>query len=57
MRAYYFTLAKWAIEDLQKKRVKISTITGLNDPFELAACRFPGEEAKMSYLITGQIYF
>ena len=35
MRAYHFLSAKWALEDLEKKRLKIATFNDLNDPFEL----------------------
>jgi hypothetical protein len=35
MRLYYMTAAKWAPVILREKRLKISTIPELNDPFEL----------------------
>ncbi len=35
MRAYHFIAEKWAKEALKKKRLKVSNINTLNDPFEL----------------------
>lgn len=37
MRAYRFLCAKYALQALEEKRLKISRIDQLNDPFELAA--------------------
>jgi hypothetical protein len=34
-RVYKFTAAKYAISSLQNKRLKVSTIADLNDPFDL----------------------
>jgi hypothetical protein len=35
MRAYHFLPAKWALDDVAKRRIRISEIDQLNDPFEL----------------------
>jgi hypothetical protein len=35
MRVYHFLSAMWALDDIRKKRIKISVIDQLNDPFEL----------------------
>ena len=35
-RLYYFTSATWAIENVVLKRLKISDINSLNDPYELS---------------------
>lgn len=35
MRVYHFLPANWALDDIEKRRVKISEIDQLNDPFEL----------------------
>jgi hypothetical protein len=35
MRVYHFLCAMWALDDIRKKRIKISVIDQLNDPFEL----------------------
>lgn len=37
MRVYHFLDAKWAEDDLSKRRLKISRFDDLNDPFELLA--------------------
>jgi hypothetical protein len=34
-RLYYFTSFKWAVSNIEKKRLKISRLLDLNDPFEL----------------------
>jgi hypothetical protein len=35
MRVYHFLPAKWALDDIEKRRIRISEIDKLNDPFEL----------------------
>lgn len=35
MRAYHFLPARWALDDLENKKLKIATFSDLNDPFEL----------------------
>ena len=37
MRVYHFTSAKYAIDDIKRKRLKVSRFNELNDPFELLA--------------------
>ena len=37
MRVYHFIAEKWAKEALKTKRLKVSNINTLNDPFELHA--------------------
>lgn len=37
MKAYHFLPAKYALDDLKNKRLKISHFTDMNDPFELLA--------------------
>ncbi len=37
MRVYYFTEARWAIQALRRRRLKVSRFFELNDPFELLA--------------------
>lgn len=37
MRAYYFTTGKFALSNVQLRRIKISRFQDLNDPFELLA--------------------
>jgi hypothetical protein len=39
MRVYHFLPERWAIEDLVKKRLKVSLLDDLNDPFELKGKR------------------
>jgi hypothetical protein len=36
-RVYKFTSAQYGISNLQNKRLKLSTIDDLNDPFDLAS--------------------
>jgi hypothetical protein len=35
MRVYHFLPQKWALDDIEKRRIKISEMDQLNDPFEL----------------------
>ncbi|MGB8599067.1 MAG: DUF2971 domain-containing protein [Burkholderiales bacterium] len=37
MRVYHLLEKKWALDDLEKKRLKISFLEDLNDPFEFLA--------------------
>jgi hypothetical protein len=37
MNAYYFAEARWALDDIRRRRVKVSLLSDLNDPFELLA--------------------
>lgn len=37
MRLYHFLDSKWALDDLQRSRLKISLLEDMNDPFELLA--------------------
>ena len=41
MRAYKFLNAEFGLESLKEKRLKISTIHELNDPFELQPFKVP----------------
>jgi hypothetical protein len=41
MRVYHILPAKYAIEDLERRRLKIARLDDLNDPFELMSCELP----------------
>ena len=41
MRLYHFLKAEHALDDIKKKRIKISLIPDLNDPFEINSIRQP----------------
>lgn len=49
MRLYYLTPEKYAIDDLEKKRVKISLLNDLNDPFELLSVDLPKREYRAAF--------
>lgn len=38
MRLYHYAPAKWGLENLKKKRLKIALLDECNDPFELWGC-------------------
>ena len=38
MRVYHFTSAEHGLEDVRLRRLKIATLSDINDPFELAVC-------------------
>ena len=40
MRVYHFTNAKYGLEDIKLRRLKVARISELNDPFELMAPSF-----------------
>jgi len=45
-RVFYFTSAKWALDDVAKRRIKIARIDELNDPFELWCVSQPHRELR-----------
>jgi hypothetical protein len=50
VRAYYFTSARWGLDNLTKRRLKISMLSELNDPFELLALDLSDEAKRTAYL-------
>ncbi|MBS0296956.1 MAG: DUF2971 domain-containing protein [Proteobacteria bacterium] len=46
MRVYHFLSARWALDDLAKKRLRISSLLSLNDPFEFLALALPAQDAR-----------
>lgn len=46
MKVYHFLPSQFALEDLRKRRVKISRLNELNDPFELVAADNSGKEQR-----------
>lgn len=48
-RVYKFLEAKWALECIRKKRLKISLIPELNDPWEGRAIRFERESQEVAW--------
>lgn len=56
MRVYYFTSAKWALDNIRNQRIKVARIKNLNDPFDFFVnayipCYVPmdGDELKDRY--------
>jgi hypothetical protein len=49
MRAYHILPARWAIEDLNCRRLKIARLDELNDPFELMCCELSTPAAREAY--------
>ncbi len=52
MRAYHFLAADYAIDDILNKRIKISRIEDLNDPFELLSVELSDRVARRAFLQT-----
>lgn len=48
MRAYHFLPAVHALEDIEKRRIKISEIDQLNDPFELWCVSQPDKQIRLA---------
>lgn len=46
MIVYYFTSARYAIENLRLKRIKISDFSNVNDPFELLGIEMRDKEVR-----------
>ena len=49
LRAYHFTSAKHALDDLRNSRLKIATIEDLNDPFELLGMDISGTDDRLKF--------
>jgi DUF2971 family protein len=49
MRVYRFLEAQYALKTLYEHRMKISTFTDLNDPFELCPFRIDSEEDREGF--------
>jgi len=48
MRVYHFLPANWALDDIRRKRIKISVIDELNDPFELWCVEQPDKRLRQA---------
>src|SRR2546425_268969 len=49
MKAYYFTTAHWGIDDVLRKRIKVSQLLDLNDPFELLGPELSTETLQIAF--------
>ena len=54
MRLYHFLKAEHALDDIRKKRIKISLIPDLNDPFELWTIPLPTAQHRKAWQATVQ---
>mgnify|MGYP001346138248 CR=1 FL=1 len=50
MKAYHFIPAKYGLENLKHKRLKIATIPDLNDPFELLCLDLTDKELRIGIM-------
>lgn len=48
-RLYHFTTAKFALEDIEKRRLKIAQFDDLNDPFELRCVELATREQEIAF--------
>ncbi len=49
MRVYHFVDAKYGLEDIRRKRIKISRLHDLNDPFELYALELSNSKFRRAF--------
>jgi len=49
VRVYYFAKACWALEDIEKRRLKVSRFSDLNDPFELMGGELRDEASRSRF--------
>lgn len=49
MRVYHFTDAKYGLEDIKLRHLKVARISDLNDPFELMAPIFSGADSRITW--------
>lgn len=50
MRVYHFVAAPFAMQAIERQRLKVATINELNDPFELLACDLTNKEYRRGFL-------
>ncbi len=46
MQCYYFTGAKYGVDNLKNKRLKVSNLNNLNDPFEMLCVKTENKDVK-----------
>ena len=46
MRLYHYLETKWALDDIRRRRLKISKIDDMNDPYEFACVRSTDERSQ-----------
>jgi Protein of unknown function (DUF2971) len=51
-RVYHYLEAKWALEDIEKRRIRISRLNDLNDPFELLALELSSKSFRKKFIET-----
>lgn len=51
MRVYHFLEARWALDDLRRRRLRISNLMSLNDPFEFMALALPSYDARSRIIV------
>ncbi len=51
MRVYHYLPVKWALQDLQQRRLKLAVFTDLNDPFELMCFDLPNQETRQAFKV------
>jgi hypothetical protein len=49
MRIYHFIKAEYGLENIRKRRIKISRLNDLNDPFELYALELPDSRLRSAF--------
>jgi hypothetical protein len=54
MRVYHFVPARYGLEDLQRRRLKIATIDELNDPFEFLAIDLTNAKLRRAFAAVKQ---
>ena len=52
MRVYHFVNRKYGLQDIEQRRLKISTINELNDPFELLGIASKDQGLRQAYIDT-----
>lgn len=49
MRVYHIVSSKWGLENIREKRLKISRISDLNDPFELLGANLREKSSRLAF--------
>ena len=54
MRVYHYLEAKWALDDIRRRRLKLSKIDDMNDPYEWRGVRLDDKVSRSALAGTGE---
>ena len=55
VRLYHFLPAEFALDDIEKRRIKVAEIDQLNDPFELSCAALDNKDLRVRLRISSEL--